>query len=68
MPLLFAIALCILILAGLAGVVRLEYHRSRKGPRMSSTAFFRIDEEAQNKAAALASRPRTRETQHEIGY
>src|ERR1017187_3387379 len=68
MPHLFAIALCILILAGLAGLVRLEYQRSRKGPRMSSAAFFRGGEDPQHRDASLAPRSGDRAIRHEIGY
>ena len=64
MPHLFAIALCILIVAGLAGLVRLEYKRAQKGPRMASTAFFRGVEEPNPGAA----KPASRAIQHEIGY
>jgi hypothetical protein len=61
MPQILAVALGILLLAGLGLLVRLEYKRSRKGPRMMVAA--RTNEETVNGPAA-----RTRQNQHEIGY
>lgn len=66
MPQLFAVILCVMILAGLAGLVRLEYKRARKGPRLSSTAFFKKETEGRGKSAN--PKERSRAIQHEIGY
>jgi hypothetical protein len=67
MPHLFAIVLCVLILAGLSGLVRLEYKLARKGPRMSAASFLRSSEEAQPRSTS-DPRPANRTIQHEIGY
>ena len=66
MPQLFAIILCVMILAALAGLVRLEYKRARKGPRLSSTGFFKREKDARVKS--VDPKERNRAIQHEIGY
>jgi hypothetical protein len=63
MPHLLAIVLCIFLVAGLAGLVKLEYNRARKGPRMSSEDFYRLEE--QHGSPETHSRSRI---QHDIGY
>lgn len=63
MPLIFAIALCIMILAGLAGLVRLEYKRARNGPRLSSSHFLNREDPKDKRD------PRDRHRiAHEIGH
>ena len=64
MPHFLAILLCIMVLVGLAGLVRLEYKRAQKGPQMSSDAFLHREEELKSGAP----QPRTKANQHEIGY
>ena len=67
MPHLFAIALCLFVLAGLAGLVSLEYKRARKGPRLSSTAYMRGLGSLRPLSTSVSPRPGSRPLSHEIG-
>jgi hypothetical protein len=65
MPQIFAIVICVMLIFGLAGLVKLEYKRARKGPRLKNTAFFNGDEDPKRKGSKPAP---GRNITHEIGY